>query len=253
MDMTINDRLKLLRNDLSYHEFSQRVGCNLNTARRYELGLTRIPADYIKSVCHAFSVPADWLLLGIEADTEDVLRSGRAAMSRKNGRRFVMVDGERICIVCVPVLNKMPAGPWANMLDDTPVGYGQYGRVWISDIRDENAFALKAWGQSMQPIIQDGDTFLVSPQRRFDLVNGLAAVRVDEGGLPGGETDTCVKYVRRSEGEVTLISINKEHPSVTLQAWQVDIIGEVYVLTDAGSDGFAGAIPDTSWREAIMS
>jgi SOS-response transcriptional repressor LexA len=233
--MTINDRLRLLRDDLSYREFARRLDRPLNTIRRYELGLVRIPADYVQAVCHAFSVPADWLLLGIEAGTDDVIRSGKAQALSTNGKRYVMIAGEKVCIVCVPVLNMTPAGPWTDMADDTPVGTGQYGQVWIPDVGDENAFALKAWGDSMDPVIRDGDNFVVSPRRRFDFTRGLAAVRIrelpiEEFGAACGEV--CVKYVQSDPDCVSLVSVNSAYPTVSVSPRRVDILGQVYPLRD---------------------
>jgi hypothetical protein len=71
---TISDRLAQLRRDarLSLRGFvdavEERTGTRVlhDSARRYESGETRIPADYVVAVCRAFAVSAEWLLLGTQ-------------------------------------------------------------------------------------------------------------------------------------------------------------------------------------------
>ena len=260
--MTLNDRLRILRGDVSYKEFARRVAWPLNTVRRYELGLTRVPADYVQAVCCEFRVTSDWLLFGVEASTDDVIRSGRIPAVQATSKRYVMVDGEKVHLVCVPVLNKVPAGPITEMADDTPVGYGQFGGILIPDLGDENAFGLKAWGDSMAPIIKDGDVFVVSPRRRFDFTRGLAVVRILEvEASPGGDyaqREICVKYVRRRAGRVSIISVNPNYPTRTFKPEQLDILGQVYALwdmstPDSSCDGLFTWQPDPSCEHVTFT
>jgi len=71
---TIPDRLAQLRDrsGLSLRAFAEAVEKRTGTrvlhdsARRYESGETRIPAEYVVAVCQAFGVSAEWLLLGVD-------------------------------------------------------------------------------------------------------------------------------------------------------------------------------------------
>ena len=71
---TIPDRLAQLRDrsGLSLRAFAEAVEKHTGTrvlhdsARRYESGETRIPAEDVVAVCQAFRVSAEWLLLGVD-------------------------------------------------------------------------------------------------------------------------------------------------------------------------------------------
>lgn len=245
--MTVQDRLRLVRGTLSYREFAARVKSNTNSARRYELGLSRVPVDYVEAVCRGFGISSDWLLFGIEAKSEAPTqtlphrgnsrssavtgavppgengRSRRGAASRRKNvesRRYTLIDGEKVRIVCVPVLTYVPAGPPLEMLDVTPVGFGLEGEVWVPDPDDENAYGLTAQGNSMEPLIYDGETIIVSPRRRYDFTSGTAVVRIPKD-------EVCVKYVRRGVCSVEVISANPRYPRMVFRPDEAEILGEV--------------------------
>lgn len=63
--MSIGERIKELRGNMSRDEFASLIGSNRNTIQRYET-YERIPkADFIEIICEKFQVRADWLVLGI--------------------------------------------------------------------------------------------------------------------------------------------------------------------------------------------
>lgn len=71
---TISNRLAQLRerSGLSLRAFAEAVEKQTGTrvlhdsARRYESGETRIPAEYVVAVCQTFGVSVSWLLLGVD-------------------------------------------------------------------------------------------------------------------------------------------------------------------------------------------
>lgn len=237
--MTVQDRLRLLRGAESYQQFADRVKANPNSVRRYELGLSRVPLDYVGGVCAAFHVSCDWLVFGVEAKAESLVRAPRNGNNgarqgervrfltsakgdgkKEIGKRYTYIDGEKVRVVCVPVLTRVPAGPPHEMLDTTPVGFGLEGEVWVRDPHDENAYALTAWGDSMEPLIFDGERIVVSPRRRYDFRAGVAVVRI-----PGGEV--CVKYVRVRARLAEVISTNPRYPRMSLPWEEVEVLGQV--------------------------
>lgn len=244
--MTVRDRLRLLRGPQSYKQFAEHLGWGFNSVRRYELGLARVPMEYVEAVCATLGVSADWLIFGVEAPAEAALRSaallssdgvrrdGRARTKCENTKRYTLIDGEKVRIVCVPVLNRVPAGPSAEMLDDMPVGFGLDGKVWVPDPQDPNAYGLTAWGDSMEPLIHHGETIIVSPRRRYDFLSGLAVVRI-----AGGEV--CVKYVRRRPacaqrtGRVEVLSANPRYPRQSFPPGKVEVLGEVVFVVRSGN------------------
>ena len=237
VQMTLADRLRLLRGPMSYRAFADHIGWPLNTIRRYELGLARIPVEYVDVVCRAFAVSADWLLFGVEADNPGAsdapapadpcaagcprtAKSPGKMLKREAERRYVLIDGEKVRLVRVPVLTRIPAGPAAEMTDTMPVGFGLEGEIWVPDPRDENAYGLVAWGDSMEPVIADGDTIVLSPRRALGFTNGLAVVRV-----PGGET--CVKSIRRRPDRLLVESINPAYPRLEFSTGEAEVIATV--------------------------
>ena len=80
----------------------------------------------------------------------------------------------------------------------------------------------------MEPIIHDGEPFLVSPRRRIGFTNGLAVIR-----LPGDEV--CVKHVRFSSRGVEVGSANPRYPVRRFSAESIRLVGEALLVRDIGS------------------
>ena len=223
----LSDRLRMLRGGLSRVEFARRLGVPESTLRRYENGLARIPADFLCRVCREFHVSADWVLFGVEAPTSEIRRADVEARIENN--RYVYVDGEKVRVVCVPVLNHVPAGFALEMLDPSPVGSGLHDVMWVVDPHDENAFGLTACGDSMHPVFPDGEPFLVVPRLRYDLDNDHAVVRIAGDGV-------CVKYIQHKSDRTLVISVNERYPTRLLPACDVEILGAARPLSSIMSD-----------------
>lgn len=246
--MILHDRLRLVRGAQTYRAFAARVRTNVNSVRRYELGLSRVPIEYVEAVCRESGVSADWLLFGVEAKREGLATNAEptsgALAHRDNGdrnggntrrksddsRRYTLIGGEKVRIVCVPVLTHVPAGPPREVLDVTPVGFGLGGEVWVPDPDDENAYGLTARGDSMEPLIFDGETIIVSPRRRFDLRSGIGVVRI-----PGEEV--CVKYVRARSSSLELVSANPRYPRMAFRQDEAEVLGAVVQVVRGGHGG----------------
>ncbi len=226
----VQDRLRALRGTLGYRRFAARVGAKPNSVRRYELGMARVPLDYVQAVCRAFNVSADWLIFGIEAPAGLADAAVRAIREGSlQATRSAIVAGERVRIVCVPVLNRVPAGAPAEMLDDMPVGFGLEGFIRVPDPGDPNAYALRAWGDSMEPLIHDGERFVVSPRRAHGFSAGVAVLRLRSRG---GEV--CVKHVRVRGDRVEVIPVNLRYPGMVLAAEEVEVLGRVTMVAGEG-------------------
>jgi SOS-response transcriptional repressor LexA len=227
----------MLRGERSRVEFAREIGIAEATLRRYEQGGSRIPTDFIEQVCRAMGISADWLLFGVEVASNQVIQSGCTTDSSVGSdlRRYAIIDGERVRIVCVPVLTRVPAGGALEMEDPMPVGSGLEGWMWVADPIDENAYGLIAAGDSMEPLIPNGESFLVSPRRRFNFVNGIAVIR-----LRGGEV--CVKNVVIRSDNVEVRSANPRYQTRRFPASEVEILGEVRVAVDMCTE-FCSTLP----------
>lgn len=101
--------------------------------------------------------------------------------------------------VRIPVLGVVPCGIPVDAIEDI---------IDFEEISEKLAdtgkfFGLKAKGDSMSPLIMEGDTLIIKQQDFID--NGqIAIVKVN------GEEATC-KKVMKSESGITLIPINSAH------------------------------------------
>ncbi len=105
----------------------------------------------------------------------------------------------------IPLIGFAQAGR-DGYFDDAgfPVG-GSWDEMSLPEIGDPNAYALEIHGDSMEPVLRDGDTVVVSPSaptRRGDRV----VARTNEGEV------MAKQLARRSARRVELKSLNPEHP-----------------------------------------
>lgn len=234
--LTLEQRLQALRGGMTFRQFADRVGAKAHAVRRYEQGKSRVPLEYVEAVCGALGVSADWLIFGVEAAAvpmEPLARAVREEVAPV--KRSVVINGERVRLVCVPVLNRVPAGAPAEMLDDMPVGFGLEGVIRVPDPGDANAYALTAWGDSMEPLIRDGERIVVSPRRAQGFSAGIAVVRLrSQGGQssPGGEL--CVKHVRMRGGRAEITPANPRYAGMVRAAEEVAVLGRVVGVVEAG-------------------
>lgn len=88
-----------------------------------------------------------------------------------------------------------------------PVG-GGWDEISMPEIADPHAYALEIAGDSMEPVLRDGDTIIVSPAapvRRGDRV----VARTAKGEVMAKE------LARQSARRIELKSLNPTHPSYT--------------------------------------
>lgn len=95
----------------------------------------------------------------------------------------------------IPVVSVTAAGRPAASFDDYPTGMGGDYVDCPSDVNDENAFALRISGDSMEPLIPDGSTILLAPNMMPREGKPVVAK------LENGEV-TCKIYQRRGDNVV---------------------------------------------------
>lgn len=62
--MELGDRIREIRGKTNITSFCNQFGIHRNTLPRYESGERLPDAGFLKSLCEAYSLHADWLLLG---------------------------------------------------------------------------------------------------------------------------------------------------------------------------------------------
>jgi len=113
------------------------------------------------------------------------------------------------------------AGPGALAADEQSVGALRFGATWLRAQGLDPAMlsAIAVTGDSMEPLLRDGDEILVDRTPRA-WREGVHVVRAGDGLL--------VKRLDFSRpGHITLISVNTAYPPVDLAAEEVVVIGRV--------------------------
>ncbi len=121
----------------------------------------------------------------------------------------------------IPVIGYAQDGE-EGYFDDAgyPTGSG-WGEVMFPQIGDPHAFALEINGESMLPVLRDGDVIIVSPAadvRRGDRV----VIKIDDGEV------MTKQLIRQSALQVEVESLNPDHPNRTIDTahmlWMARII-----------------------------
>ena len=62
--MTIGDRIKQIRGEISQHDFGSKYGIGRDTIGRYEVGKTYPGTDFVEKLCIDYNINPTWLILG---------------------------------------------------------------------------------------------------------------------------------------------------------------------------------------------
>ena len=113
------------------------------------------------------------------------------------------------------------AGPGAWAHDEQPIGAFRFGRAWLRQqgLDPRRLSAISVDGDSMEPVLRDGDEILVDATPR-PLRDGVHVVRVD-GAL-------LVKRLETGRpGLVVLKSDNPAYDPIELSPGDIDVVGRV--------------------------
>lgn len=114
-----------------------------------------------------------------------------------------------------------PAGPGALGAEEQAIGAFRFSARWLRDQGLEPAMlsAIAVAGDSMEPLLRDGDEILVDRSPR-PLRDGIHVVRLGDARL--------VKRVQQvGAGRLHLISENDAYPPVEASLDEIDVIGRV--------------------------
>ncbi|MCX7703172.1 MAG: XRE family transcriptional regulator [Planctomycetota bacterium] len=109
----------------------------------------------------------------------------------------------------IPVISCTAAGEPVAYEDMFPVGYSDEF-VEAPDITDENAFALRIRGDSMEPYLSDGDIVIVCPSWKVKEGKPVV-VKAKDGEV------TC-KIFNKSDDKVVLSASNPRYPPKVLSS-----------------------------------
>lgn len=113
------------------------------------------------------------------------------------------------------------AGPGAIAGDEAPFDSFRFSRTWLREQGLTNAqlSAIRVQGDSMEPLLHDGDEILVDRAQRT-LRDGIHVVRL-------GDALMVKRLAAAGPGRATLLSQNYAYPPVEVSLGELEIVGRV--------------------------
>jgi len=113
------------------------------------------------------------------------------------------------------------AGSGALASDESPFDSFRFSRAWLREQGLVNAqlSAIRVQGDSMEPLLHDGDEILVDRAQRA-LRDGIHVVRV-------GDVLLVKRLAAAGPGRATLLSQNYAYPPVEVALEELEIVGRV--------------------------
>lgn len=202
--VTIGAQIRALRGTRSQKAFADQYGVSLNTLRRYESGDTTADADLLVRLVEGENVSMAWLF-GLE---------GKAATHSSTGPVSVKADGNKLIeidpndYIYVPVFDvAFGAGPGGTInFDEPPIAWDAYRRTWAREqgLLGAELFKGTIRGDSMYPILQDGQTALFNASSVSIRSGEIYCVRIGD--------EHIVKYLRNLPGGQVEISSHNPDP-----------------------------------------
>ncbi len=201
------ERIKRLRSfrGLTCAELAKRIGCTRPYLSAVENGRYPVSSKILRKLSQALNVTPDFFVATDEPNLEDTETLTRDMLNRKMAERSreAATVGARGHSRVIPVVAVTAAGRPLAAFDDYPSGTGSDYIDCPRDVTDENAFALRISGDSMEPKIPDGSTIICAPNVMPREGKPVVA-KLDSGDV------TCKVYQRRGDN-VILAPYNPQH------------------------------------------
>jgi len=182
--MDVKDRLKFLIDilGLKLKDFSKQTGIPYPTLLHYLNGSRRPTMENLQKIAIQTQANLNWLLTG-------------------EGEPFIKQEVPKDVMPTkkIPVIAKVPAG-FPNIVSEQIIEY-----IYLPEIPD-NAVAVIAKGESMSPIIKDGDYVIFIPMP-VDIFPGDIVIVNNEWG------ETMIKRYKLKDNVPYLVSENPEYPT----------------------------------------
>lgn len=121
------------------------------------------------------------------------------------------------------VAARLSAGTGSFDCDENVTDYLSFQTSWLSKKGASNSMvAMEVFGQSMEPVIREGDTVLIDQSQKQILAGAIYAVGVDDTIL--------VKRLEKHPNKLVLCSDNKDYAPIYLEREDADkirVIGKV--------------------------
>lgn len=201
------ERIKRLRSfrGMTCAELAKHIGCTRPYLSAVENGRYPVSSKILRKLSQALNVTPDFFIATDEPNLEDTETLTREMLNRKMAERSreAVSVGARAGTRMIPVVSITAAGRPLAAFDDYPTGAGSDYVDCPRDVGDENAFALRIAGDSMEPVIPDGSTIIVAPNMMPREGKPVVA-KLENGDV------TCKVYQRRGDN-VILAPYNPAH------------------------------------------
>lgn len=199
-------------------------------ALRHKLGMNQVrmaaalgvSQTFVSSVEIGKSLPSAALMAGVDrlGFRPHWLMTGEGEMRRDTEEPAGAVRDGPLTARQLRILGRVPAGyPGPSPVEERVEGYFPMS---YENVPDPEAFCLRVTGDSMVPIIEEGDLVVVSPALRGKVKSGDLVVVQMEGG------DTWVKRLSGTRRQAFLVSANPTFPPILLDPEiETTIIGKV--------------------------
>ena len=201
--MDIGNKIRIIREikGITRTQLCESTGYTPTYISRIERGLhPKLPLDTLEKIANA-----------LEMNAAEVISWQPPNIDKKSDKPST-TEG----VVWVPILREIPSEFSNAQLNDFADGYEPVPES-VSD--SSNLFALKVLGDSMAPIIKDGDIIVVSPEATWGSGDVVVA-RTGEGG-------TVINRMRIREDSIVLEPFNPLFPPIFYKIGQIQIIGKV--------------------------
>jgi phage repressor protein C with HTH and peptisase S24 domain len=166
----------------------------------------KIPDKWIVKLYRKFGLNPQWIETGI-------------------GNVFIQAQSDHdVEFKYIPKVGaRLSAGNGSFECDDRVTDYLSFQTKWLSGKGSANDMvAMEVFGQSMEPVIREGDTVLIDQSQKNILAGAIYAVGVEDTIL--------VKRVEKHPNKLVLCSDNKDYEPIYLtreEADRVRIVGKV--------------------------
>jgi len=208
--MKLGKKIRILREEkgLSQTKLAEKTGIHRSQISRIENGIEPPFQSFIKYKLLADILGANaqelWEMGQEDRQEWKAKEHFRQAKILKPGILKEFPEAQPIRLL--PVLNKIKAGKLIGWTDqDYPPGWADEWEPCPSDVTDPQAFALDVEGDSMAPVILQGDRIIVSPNTPVE--NGQIAVVANNEGK-------TVKRIHFKENQILLTSDNPKYPPI---------------------------------------
>ena len=191
--MTRGDRIKILREQkgMQQTDLATRIGVSKQTLFKYEHNIiTNIPSDKIELIADVFHVTPGYIM----------------------GWEPIDLDSDET--IAIPVYGRVAAGAPIDANQDDIIGQEKISRNLA---RRGDFYALIIKGDSMEPILFEGDTVIVREQP--DAEDGELVV-----ATINGDDATCKKLYKLPGGGIQLRSLNPAYDPFTFSEGDVEAI-----------------------------